>query len=78
MKEKYKIEKNIPIPKKKFSQFPIDKMEIGDSFLAHDEKDRKKQATIATGLRNWINRKKNNWKFTVRQVDEGIRVWRIE
>lgn len=32
---KYKIEKNVPLPSRKFiSEFPFDQMGIGDSFIA--------------------------------------------
>lgn len=66
----FKIEKGVPIPtpvgKKK--RYHFESMEIGDSvFLAG-----KTQATTSHAA------KKTGFKFTVRRMDGGIRVWRIE
>ena len=78
MEIKPKIERNIPIPRSLTSKYPLEYMEIGDSFLAHDKKEQYKQTNIASSIRQWAIRHGDGMKFTVRQVDEGIRVWRTK
>jgi len=70
----YPVEKNIPIPLvrggKGLRKWPIDKMEVGDSFFSLEYGGVRKSAKIL-GI-----------KITTRQVEEdgvkGIRVWRIK
>jgi hypothetical protein len=79
-----KIDKEIPIPPKikgsikaKIEEFKT--MEINDSFLV----DNPKNLPIPK-LRNQINSKmayygkQLNYKFTVRNTEEGLRVWRVK
>jgi hypothetical protein len=79
----FKIEKNIPIPKKKgntkgnpngcITVYPFDEMLYGDSFFVPITGKRK--IHIANSLR--ICAKRKNVKVTVRFVEDGIRVWKI-
>ena len=65
-----KIEKNIPIPRTKMgkSTSVFLKMEVGDSVLV---KNRGESNIIVSSM--WRNKK----KALTRQVEGGIRVWRI-
>lgn len=70
----FKIEKGIPVPAKgtgRASMYPWDDMEIGDSFFV---KGKKSSALSATTKRI---AKTRGFKFTVRQLEGGVRVWRI-
>jgi len=69
---KIKIEKNIPFTGHgNNGKFPFYKMEVGDSFLVGlEDKSSLQSMDSAYG-------RKNNKKFTTRQSDDGIRVWRI-
>jgi hypothetical protein len=71
-KMKYKIEKNIPISKhgKTGKWSSIGKqMEIGDSVLVNS---RKEAMSISMAL------KKTGYKGVTRNVDNGVRVWKVE
>ena len=69
---KYKIEKNIPISKHgktgKWS-YLAKQMEIGDSVLVNS---RKEAMSISIVL------KKTGYKGVTRNVDNGVRVWKVE
>ena len=67
------IEKGIPVPTNgRRAKWPWKDMEIGDSFLIPDAKQKNVQpmASIA-GSR--LSR-----RFIARQADGGVRVWRVE
>ncbi len=75
IKEKIKIDKNIPIPSPRggsASMYPLDTMEIGDSFFIGGVESRLLQIRIMGKAQT-----KNPKKFTTRTVDGGIRCWRI-
>lgn len=67
-----KIEKNIQL--KKLSSWPLDKMEVGDSFLVPCEYNE------INSLRATLSRKYkgSNYKFSTRVVKEGLRIWRTK
>jgi len=73
-----KIEKGIPIPKKIGGQWATTKfglvheMEVGDSILFDDVTT----AAAATSRLRTAKRKKG-FKFCVRSVEGGFRVWRL-
>lgn len=81
----YKIEKNIPLPARKFaggpsSKYPIGLLEPGDSVFIAEAKKAQQQ-----NIRNLVAhyRKKNYPShYATRKVKEngveGIRVWRLE
>lgn len=69
-----KIEKGIPIPKKeRKSKYPLAEMQIGDSFLI--DLDGKK----SEGTKTYIctSSTKLGIKTIVREIPEGLRVWRV-
>lgn len=79
------IDKNIPVPtsgiqKGRPRKYPIESLEIGDSFLIPYEKDVNKNAmhSRASGSIANFRKKHPEKKFTTRQMEDGIRVWRIE
>ena len=71
-----KIEKNIPIPEKRRT-YPLDELDIGDSFLVQVPKEEIKSARNKLSA-SVSNASKTGSKFTVRVVDGGLRVWRTE
>ena len=74
MEEDFEIVSHVPVPSPRM-KYPFDGMKVGDSFLIHCTEDEKKKR--AASVRNAAGRKPE-WVFTVRVVDEGVRVWRIE
>ena len=69
-----KIEKGIPVSRKGHSsaRYPFATMEIGDSFFVVEKQT--KLSSLATGF---ARRNGGQQKFTTRQVEGGVRVWRI-
>lgn len=73
-----KIEKGIPIPKgngpqpgrKPSHHYPLGKMNIGDSFLCHDD-----LKTISN--RTQVHRRRYGTLFQIRKEGDGYRVWRV-
>lgn len=67
-----KVEKGIPAPVlREVVKYPYEDMEVGDSFYVEGGTLNKlcyqnRKAGIALG-----------WKFTVRKVEGGVRVWRV-
>jgi murein tripeptide amidase MpaA len=53
-------------------------MEVGDSFVICHTYSRDLMSKFGTAARNWANRRGNGWKFALRKVEEGIRVWRTD
>jgi hypothetical protein len=74
------IEKNVPIPASRVrtSGYPFREMVVGDSFLvpASQEQLKAVKNRLSSASRNFG--KKSGVKFTVRQEDGGVRVWRAE
>ncbi len=82
IEKKIKIEKNIPIKKKNGfgTQYPWDKMEIGDSFYLEIPKGVKyitHQSSVLTTSRSWAMYNNESAKFSSRKERKGFRVWRI-
>lgn len=84
-----KIEKNIPIPEPKkrgpkkgeggrTPTYPFKEMEVGDSFIYSTKSTESMMRSAGCAARGWAKKVGLNWKFTVRRLDEGIRIWRIE
>ena len=76
-----KIEKGIPIPSRKGGQggpkrvFPgIEQMGVGDSYFV--PKELKAQKRTSSIIAN--HSKRLGFKFTIRKVEGGCRVWRIK
>ena len=71
----FKVEKGIPFPRVRL-RYPFREMKVGDSFFmpcADEEKRR-----IARRLSSTTSNPKNGGRFTVRRVEGGVRVWKIE
>ena len=87
--ENIEIHKNIPLPenivrdsnRKGVCKYPFLKMEINDSFLMlSDDKGKDRIVrNLSTAWRAEMKRKgiKDRY-FTVRRVEEGVRIWRIK
>ena len=82
-----KIDKNIPIPDSRFGnkdgrppKYPLKDLEINDSFLIPYEEgiEKNKMHSRASGSIANFNKKYPEKKFVTRQIDDGIRVWRIK
>lgn len=78
------IDKNVPVPppqqEDKFkARYPWDVMEVGDSFLVENEEG-KTPRQLMQRLSPGASRQnaKTGKKFTLRIVDGGVRVWRVE
>lgn len=68
-----KIDKGIPVPLGYHSSvWPFEEMKTGESFLVPNEGDVRSRVYSAASYFG----KRNNKKFTVRKVPEGLRVWR--
>lgn len=75
------IEPNIPIPapgtrKHRVSKYPLREMQIGDSFLLSradftEEELRRALRAITSNASRWKTR------VSYRQVEGGVRVWRV-
>lgn len=86
----FEIEKDVPIPETRQgrgSKYPFAEMEVGDSFLVEPEEDpnlgvvdEEEYAKVRGRVSNVAYKygKDHDKKFTVRQTDEGVRVWRVE
>jgi hypothetical protein len=70
----YVIEKNIPIPPARGGNgaFPFADMEIGDSVLVPEEDAKRARASAAAAT------KRGPGKYSVRTVENGVRVFRVE
>ena len=75
MKQQFKIEKNVPLPKIRGTggsepRYPWPDMEVHDSIFVTGNK------AIATTAHSYG--KRHNMKFSCRTVDGGVRVWRVK
>ncbi len=73
----FTIETNIPVPSRKGgrsgSKYPFAQMDVGHSFLVGSDV---KATTIRSAVGAFTKDNKD-FKFVVRAVPEGIRVWRV-
>lgn len=75
----YVIEKNIPWLGRVHHDFPLGDMQVGDSFLV-PESNYKSASAIMQKIRIEFQRHKKTHPKTIfrqKQVDGGVRVWRI-
>ena len=84
MTSEFKIEKNIERPKwshGRSRKYPFSQMQVGDSFFVPVDDDNGKQK-IGASVRNAalaaVKRGASKGRFSSRQVEGGVRVWRIE
>lgn len=70
------IEKGIPIPsaKRGVDKFRLNELEVGDSFFLELTQYKEKQIRNTLSLRA----RRLGIKPSIRRVDDGIRVWRVE
>ena len=76
---RYEIGKGLPIPKgtgcggfrPRPAIYPLEELEIGESFLVPDLKKGRSARAIAR-----FTARKNGRKFASRKTSEGIRIWR--
>ena len=77
-----KVEKNVPMSKGQttFLEYPFQSMEVGDSFLVKwDGPEHGRQQALLLGhAKRWATRDKNGHKYSTRQTNEGVRIWRIK
>lgn len=70
----YSIETGIEIPDEG-ARFPFKNLEVGQTFLVPGA-DKALSASVRSSACAFARRHKV--RFTVRKVDEGVRVWRVE
>lgn len=76
------VERGIPIPPKNLSRpsrWPISSLtEVGMSFFVPfgDRTEKDQRRSLQTSLSATCTSRRDLGKFTVRQVDGGVRVWR--
>ena len=85
------VESNIPLTKlgrkdnpvekgwqNKYKNFPINKLKIGDSFDTDIDYEYGKTISIKNYCRRQTKKLNINVSFSVRKMDNKIRVWRIK
>lgn len=74
-----KIDKNVPMPKAKAKlKYPFNEMQVGDSFEVPCTEEERKSLQIKLASSSGMYGRKHGAKFTTRQSDNGIRIWRTE
>jgi len=74
----FKIEKGVPVPPRRSGvSGAMYQLEVGESFFVSCENRAKKQNTISTTGRDLAIKSGKPLKFTVRQVEGGVRIWRV-
>jgi hypothetical protein len=77
----FKIEKGIPIPEPHKrngykSKYPFSQLEPGDSFLVPTNKEQTHNVRNRVSAASHHYAAKHGWKFSIRVMVDGIRVWR--
>jgi len=73
-KPTFQIEKGIPVPETPGrGLYPFADMDVGDSFFVGGEVSARSKAVSAA---SWFG-KRNGLKFSCRNVDGGLRIWRV-
>ena len=81
------IEKGVPLPppthrgRKPISKYPFEGMAVGDSFLIPAETPdelRKVQSQVGGAISHFRRQGYWEWRFATRQLNKGLRVWRIQ
>jgi len=87
MNSEFKIEKGVPIPRKRGekSKYPFFEMEVGDSFVVPVAGSNKTPEQMAMSIRNCYhnicryNKNYKDCKFTIRIIEStSVRCWRIK
>jgi len=77
----FEVEEGIKVPARGPGQkmkYPWNKMEIGDSFLVKASTDSRLKVQQCITACAGSYGKRHGMKFASRQVEDGVRVWRIE
>lgn len=82
MKKVYKIEKDVPIPKRgRKPMYPFGDMDVGDSFVFANPYSRSAQSRAGCAIRTWMKHSPienvTDRIYITRRVDNTVRVWRI-
>ena len=80
MKTFFDIERNVPLPPVKIGKpkYPFQKLAISESFLVPCGDYEKPEAMNSLTSCRAHAQRKTGWKFAMRSVKGGIRVWRIK
>ena len=70
----YKVDTDVKYPKMR-TKYPFHDMGVGDSILFVDRPDADKARV--SGMR-WAKAHELDWKFSLRTVENGWRLWRIK
>lgn len=71
----YEVEKGVPLTKAATTtKYPWAEMEPGDSFFVEGGGDRRSVVSSVASARG----RRTGEKYTIRKVDGGFRVWRVE
>ena len=73
----YQIDKDIPVPEKKGNKYPWGDMEPGDSFSVGLAGTSNLRMSLTSSARYWANKNCQTAKFCTREIDGGIRIWRL-
>ena len=73
----YKIEKNIPMPSK--LKYPIDALEVGDSFIISDTYSKKIMQRLSGYISAWRKKHDPSKMFITQKTENNkIRIWRLK
>lgn len=80
---RYKVEKGVPVPRTRRGRprlYPWEQLAVGDSFLvACEEGDKRKTLHRARNAAAMFAKRRGlDWRFSFRQVEGGIRIWRMK
>lgn len=70
----YEIDNDVPVPTTR-SKYPFDEMEVGDSFFVSGGS--KLTLRKMRSASNWATKKFPDTKYSVRAVENGVRIWRV-
>ena len=78
-----KIEKGIKIlriKRRNVITYPVEKMEVGDSFFVpySGRKPSSLQAQLCSNSKSYLRINNHKLRFTTRKQEKGIRIWRIK
>ena len=77
----YEIDKGIPLKERRGGgspKYPFKDMEVGDSFFIKCDGGHVNKRARAVSKAGCVYGKKTGTVFTIRNVDNGVRVWRVE
>ena len=80
--DKIPIEIDVPLPQgKRPSQYLLADLDLDQSFFipaASIEEARKIRSRVASAIQQFEQQTSGQWRFTLRTMDGGVRVWRVE